>query len=306
MQEGFSIPAQKSRLVAYGKAMETNLHALYVDEAFSAGTTRRPAYQKMMEHWSQWDWLIVTKGDRLHRNKDNSMPMFERMRRDRKRFTSLSESIDTQTPSGRFTHGIFQLKDTNFLEELAVNVRRGMLEKVAEAGPRHTVPWFGYNLRHGRLVIEIPEARWYKWAASKFLQGDLGLEEIARELAARAPRKRWGRRINPHWDCNAVRRMFRNPSYLGVKVWGLKAADPAILVGTHQPLIDLASYLRIQRQLDVKGRGGDRRVEKEQALLGQAVLWFRQRRRAFPGRRMVVLIQEGSGELAEYTSFRRM
>ena len=78
-KEGFSLDAQLDRLHKYAEAQGWTVAGEYVDEGHSGRTTKRPAYQRMMDERERWDTILVLKMDRIHRNSRNFMGMMDQL-----------------------------------------------------------------------------------------------------------------------------------------------------------------------------------------------------------------------------------
>lgn len=74
-QEGYSIPAQKERLINYCKAKDWNIVDIYVDGGFSGSNLDRPAMQKLINDIDKIDVVLVYKLDRLSRSQVSVKPL---------------------------------------------------------------------------------------------------------------------------------------------------------------------------------------------------------------------------------------
>src|SRR6202795_2520032 len=71
------------------------------DEGLSGATTKRPALVRCLKRLEPGDTLIVWKLDRLGRSLRDLIAMLDELRDRGVVFQSLTESIDTATPTGR-------------------------------------------------------------------------------------------------------------------------------------------------------------------------------------------------------------
>ena len=74
---------------------------LFKDEGISGATTKRPALLRCLAALEPGDTLIVWKLDRLGRNLRDLIHMLDDLRERGIKFQSLTEAIDTSTPTGR-------------------------------------------------------------------------------------------------------------------------------------------------------------------------------------------------------------
>ena len=74
---------------------------IFKDDGLSGATTRRPALLRCLKKLEAGDSLIVWKLDRLGRGLRDLVPMLDDLKRREVKFRSLTEHIDTDTPTGR-------------------------------------------------------------------------------------------------------------------------------------------------------------------------------------------------------------
>jgi DNA invertase Pin-like site-specific DNA recombinase len=74
---------------------------VFKDEGISGATTKRPALTRCLKALQDGDTLIVWKLDRLGRSLRDLITMLDDLKQRGVRFQSLTEAIDTDTPTGR-------------------------------------------------------------------------------------------------------------------------------------------------------------------------------------------------------------
>ena len=102
-QHGISISAQRDILNAYAAMHQTTVQ-IYEDAGFSGKNTRRPALQRMLADVAagSCSTVVVWKLDRLSRNLRDTLHIIEDVLLPAGvSLVSVTESIDTSTPSGR-------------------------------------------------------------------------------------------------------------------------------------------------------------------------------------------------------------
>jgi len=75
--------------------------SIFKDEGISGATTKRPALLRCLKTLEPGDTLIVWKLDRLGRSLRDLIAMLDDLRARGIKFQSLTEHIDTETPTGR-------------------------------------------------------------------------------------------------------------------------------------------------------------------------------------------------------------
>ena len=74
---------------------------IFKDEGISGATTKRPSLLRCLKTLQEGDTLIVWKLDRLGRSLRDLIAMLDELRSRGVKFHSLTEHIDTETPTGR-------------------------------------------------------------------------------------------------------------------------------------------------------------------------------------------------------------
>jgi len=74
---------------------------IFTDDGLSGATTNRPALRRCLKALKRGDTLIVWKLDRLGRSLRDLITMLDDLKQRGVKFRSLTEAIDTDTPTGR-------------------------------------------------------------------------------------------------------------------------------------------------------------------------------------------------------------
>ena len=100
-QRGISIEAQRTLLQAYASAQGQQIR-IFEDAGFSGKNTSRPALRRMLSALDDVSVILVWKLDRLSRSLRDTLSMIEDVFQPRGiTLVSVTESIDTSSPSGR-------------------------------------------------------------------------------------------------------------------------------------------------------------------------------------------------------------
>src|ERR1035438_9436852 len=74
---------------------------VFKDDGLSGATTKRPALLRCLKKLEHRDTLMVWKLDRLGRSLRDLITMLDDLKHRGVKFRSLTEAIDTETPTGR-------------------------------------------------------------------------------------------------------------------------------------------------------------------------------------------------------------
>jgi site-specific DNA recombinase len=159
-RDGVSLEVQRERVQAYALAKGLQLTDVLVDEGLSGKDLRRPALQELLTRCRarQVSHVIVWKLDRLTRRTRHLLTLVEEVFLARKiELHSVSESLDTSTPHGRFVltlfGGLAQME-----RELIGERTRAALAFKRERGLPTSHPPLGFRPNGKRhLMIPVPE-----------------------------------------------------------------------------------------------------------------------------------------------------
>lgn len=249
-KEGFSLEAQMERLESYCEAQGWEVVARYVDEGHSGRSTNRPAYRRMMDERERWDLILVMKMDRIHRNSKNFMIMMENLEKWGKKFTSMSESLDTSTAVGRFVVDIIQRIAQLESEQIGERTYMGMAQKAENIGGiMGFYPPFGYHYLEGELVPLDDEASIVSAIYQSYASGDT-MATIAWRLNQQGTLTKRGNR----WTVWSVSHVLHNPIYAGFLRWDGRFIDTKHVGIVPKELFDLVQARAAEMTKDGRKR----------------------------------------------------
>jgi site-specific DNA recombinase len=260
--EGYSIPAQREACKRAAEGLGAQVVEEYLDRGESARSADRPALLAMLERIKDRDidYVIVHKVDRLARNRADDIEIALAVRASGARLVSASENID-QTPSGTLLHGIMATIAEFYSQNLAAEVRKGLLQKVRLGGTPTKAPIGYLNVieRHeGRdirtVIVDAERSPHVIWLFERYVTGEYLIRELTEALADRGLRTRptTKRPEGTPVTVSMVERMLANPYYAGVVVF-----EGVRYQGRHQPLISMELFE------EVTALKASRRLSKE-------------------------------------------
>ena len=215
-QEGFSIRAQEQKLKDFAKIKDWSIYNIYMDEGISGkNLDERPAMQELLTDIKSGAVknVLVFKIDRLTRSTADLIYLIDLFNEHDCAFNSLTESIDTQTASGRMflkIIGIFaEFERENIIERVKVGIERKVREGYSIGGRAS----YGYDRpKHQKIqTINEREAEIVREIFDMFVNQGVAITDIARRLNVRkVPTKE-----NVNWGSTSIRRLLANMNYIG-------------------------------------------------------------------------------------------
>ena len=128
-QRSESIDAQIRAMTSYCKQHKFTIVDTYIDEAKSATTDRRPAFQQMISDSSNhnFDILLVHKLDRFARNRYDSAVYKRELKKNGVLVYSVLENLD-DSPESIMMEAVLEGMSEYYSQNLAREVMKGMRE----------------------------------------------------------------------------------------------------------------------------------------------------------------------------------
>ena len=182
VEKGSSIREQVEKCGKYAEFLGLEAEVI-TDEGRSGRDWSREGAAKLLKlvENGELEHLIVHRIDRLSRNSSELDAIERKLRENGVRFHSVTESINTETPVGRFVFRIFAAKAEFEADIIRENTRNGLKRKKEEGKWVGRVP-FGYRMVDKGLV-EDPEQQDKVDMAIEMRRGGNNWVSIARKLA---------------------------------------------------------------------------------------------------------------------------
>ena len=203
-REGVSLDAQRERIAAYVTAKGLELTEILVDEGLSGKTTDRPGLRALLERCRAGTvgHVVVWKLDRLTRRTRHLLNLVEDVFLARKiELHSVSESLDTSTPHGRFVLTLFGGLAQMERELIGDRIRGALAFKRKQRQPTSHPPYgFRANGKRNRMALVPEELETVRNILRRWRVGGSYASIAAHLNAERVPTKRGGR-----WHASTVR-----------------------------------------------------------------------------------------------------
>ena len=240
-QEGYSIPLQKERLIAFCKAKGWAVAGVYIDPGHSGSSLDRPGITTLIDgvRAGKYDVVLVYKLDRLSRSQKDTLYLIEDVFMAHGcDFVSMQESFDTSTIYGRAMVGMLSVFAQMERETITERTLMGRVGR-AEDGMWHgggTDP-IGYDYIDGELHVNKEEAEQVRMVYQLFSDG-YTVTEITRRMDGYQTK-------HGDWShTSTVGNVLDNPLYVGVIHF-----DGVAKPGRHEPIVskEINSRVKVRR-----------------------------------------------------------
>ena len=265
-EKHLSIPAQLKALRKYALQRDWEILSEYIDEAESARSVNRPAFQEMITVAKRkdkpFDVILVWKLSRFARNREDSFIYKSLLRKRGISLVSINEQID-DSAAGKLLEGMIEVIDEFYSANLAQDTMRGLKENANRGFFNGGIVPFGYrkvkvsagNSQKTKLEPDDIEASIVRYAF-KMVKDGKGGKEIARVLNSDGHRTRTGKLFGT----TIINYWLRNPVYTGALVWNRtdktgerplrKPSEEVIVIpNTHEALVSVDDFNMVQALL---------------------------------------------------------
>ena len=212
-----SIDAQLRAIRKYCEDNKISLIRVYRDEAKSAVTADRPAFQKMIADSEEggFDFVIVHKLDRFSRNRKDSIVFKALLKKRGIKVISVSEPLN-DSPESVILESVIEAMAQYYSMNLSREVLKGLKENALHCMHTGGKPLFGYAVdpETQRYVIVEDEAIAVRYMYDAVLRG-VGYSEILDYLRAGGFKTRNGNDFGK----TTIYHMLQNEKYMGTYVF---------------------------------------------------------------------------------------
>ncbi|TMN20954.1 recombinase family protein [Lentibacillus cibarius] len=258
VKDGYSIDAQRERLVAFCTAQGWNDYRFYVDQGVSAKDTERPELKQMFKDIKKGkiSMILVYRLDRFTRRVIDLHEMLEEMEKYNCKFKSATEPYDTTTAMGRMFITIVAALAQWENENLSERIKMALEEKVSGGERVGGVP-YGFDMTEDRKLIKNDKAPIVLDMINKIKSG-MSAMALADFLNKTNNDK-------PVWRAQTVLRILKNPALYGATRWNDKVYE-----NTHEGIISKDEFMKLQ--LILNDRTQHRRRDVTNTYIFQGVI----------------------------------
>ena len=223
-QKDASIEQQVNECRAHATSLGLNIVHVYADRAISGKTDNRPSFQQMMRdaELGQFSYVLSWKSNRIGRNMLQAMTNELRLNELGVQVLYAEEDFD-DTAAGRFALRSMMNVNQFYIENMAEDVKRGMMDNARKAKVNGKLP-FGYKKGpNGDYVEDEYAAPVIKEIFERVAAGE-ALSEICNSLNLRGFKTSNGRPFGK----SSFNALLHNERYRGIYIFGDVRIEGAI------------------------------------------------------------------------------
>ncbi len=248
--EGTSLEVQEAALRGYAEQQGGEVVRLWRIAETASKAERRASFKELLAYAranaQKIDGLLAYKVDRAARNMADYGRLLELEVRHGVPLIAISQPTQ-DTPAGRMARNMMAAMGTFFAEQLSVDVKEGLAQRVRD-GWFPTVAPYGYVSERidGRSVVKVEpqEAENVRYVFDLYAYHHCTIDMVVQRLADD------GRTYiakQPTWARSKIHRVLRDRSYIGDLKWHGHWQP-----GRHMPIVDRDTFTRVQSLLGEK------------------------------------------------------
>jgi site-specific DNA recombinase len=241
-EDGFSIAAQLRLLQDYCQRNNIEIYKVYSDEGISGQKENRPQFQAMLRDAEKklFNIILVHKFDRFARKVEISQKIKNQLRKTNINVISATEPIE-DSPMGFFVSGLHDLMAEYYIRNLALESKKGHIERAKQGYHNGSVPYGYYTDREtGIPKINEEQAKIVRWIFEMYNKEGKGSTKIAAILNEHGILTA----VNGTWAHFTVSRILHNVKYIGKILY-----DGEVYQGKHEPIISEEEFYLAQQNI---------------------------------------------------------
>ena len=280
-----SIEAQIRAMKEYCKYKNIVIVDTYIDEAKSATTAQRPAFQRMItdSKLGTFNIVLVHKLDRFARNRYDSAVYKRELKKNGVSVYSVLENLD-DSPESVMLEAVLDGLSEFYSKNLGREVIKGLKETALQCKHTGGQPPLGYNVDSvtRQLIINEKEADTVRLIFSMYAEGK-GYSAILDALHEKGYKTKQGKDFMK----NSLYSILTNPKYQGIYVFNKSSAksitgtrNTHLLIDNEEiisieggcpQIVDQETFAKVQRRIDANKHTGARQNAKHSYLLSGKV-----------------------------------
>lgn len=270
--EGYSLEAQRQKILDYAKYRGFHVCGEYSDAGFSGkNITGRVQFQQMMADIAakkdDVQYVLVFKLSRFGRNAADVLSSLQFMQDYGVNLICVEDNIDSSADSGKLMISVMSAMAEIERENILVQTMAGRRQKAASGGWNGGVAPYGYELKDGQFQIVKDEAEVIRDTFELYISTNNGATYVAKELNRRHTKKVKNRNDVNRFTTDFVKRIVDNPVYCGKIAYGrtvsekiegkrneyhrISQKDSSKIImtdGTHEPIISEETWLKARQK----------------------------------------------------------
>lgn len=229
--DGYSLEAQKERLMRYAEYENMLVVGEYSDEGKSGKNTEgRPEFLQMLNDIETGkdniEYVLVFKLSRFGRNAADVLSSLQKMQDFGVNLICVEDGIDSSKDSGKLMISVLSAVAEIERENILIQTMEGRRQKAREGKWNGGFAPYGYELKEGKLIIAEDEAEAIRVIYDKYIHTRMGINAVADYLNNNGfiKKKRQNNTLEA-FSASFVKAVLDNPVYCGKLAYGRRKTE---------------------------------------------------------------------------------
>ncbi len=218
--DGLSLDVQQEQVEKYIRSRGWKTYKIFIETGYSGKDFERPRFQEMLRHLraGKFGIIVVPKIDRFARNIRLLLEIVENdLKPNNVQLVSVSENIDTTSPSGNALFQIMGIFAAMERERIVERITEGHRKKATVGPPSGRTTGYKFDSNRNYQIFE-KEAKVIRQIFRMYVNDGLSITEIVTKLKEKEVRSLQGKFMGKR----SIRYILGNEAYTGKFVYGRK------------------------------------------------------------------------------------
>ena len=223
--EGYSLEAQKDKILKYAEFREFDVVGEYTDAGFSGkNIAGRAEFQQMLadirEKKDNIKYVLVFKLSRFARNCADTLEALQFMQDYGVNLICVDDNLDSSAATGKLMISVMSAMAELERENINAQTMAGRKQKAKEGGWNGGFAPYGYKLENGQLIVQENEAEVIREIYSLYVNTAYGPSKIATEINKKYKKVPRSNGYLTKFTMAIVKDILDNPVYAGKIAYG--------------------------------------------------------------------------------------
>ena len=223
--EGYSLEAQKDKILKYAEFREFDVAGEYTDAGFSGkNIAGRAEFQQMLadirDKKDNIKYVLVFKLSRFARNCADTLEALQFMQDYGVNLICVDDNLDSSAATGKLMISVMSAMAELERENINAQTMAGRKQKAKEGGWNGGFAPYGYKLENGQLIVQENEAEVIREIYSLYVNTAYGPSKIATEINKKYKKVPRSNGYLTKFTMAIVKDILDNPVYAGKIAYG--------------------------------------------------------------------------------------
>ena len=223
--EGYSLEAQKDKILKYAEYRDFAVVGEYTDAGFSGkNIAGRAEFQQMLadirEKKDNIKYVLVFKLSRFARNCADTLAALQFMQDYGVNLICVDDNLDSSAATGKLMISVMSAMAELERENINAQTMAGRKQKAKEGGWNGGFAPYGYKLENGRLIVQADEAEVIREIYNLYVNTAYGPSKIATEINKKYKKNPRSNGYLTKFTMPLIKDIISNPVYAGQIAYG--------------------------------------------------------------------------------------